>query len=142
MLGFFQELIFELEAFSYIRMGLIPAKQLMSFPKMSSILIFGSPVRTPLIPCHYYWNGWRPWLQQYTQTWRADTPADLPTYEDKRNREETIFLIFRRNIVLHGSYQADEIVIEIEEWKQKVPVVCVKSFSRVLLSVLETSVVF
>ena len=61
--------------------------------------------------------------------------------EDKRVREETIFLIFRSNIVLHDSYQADEIVIEIEEWKQKVPSVCVKSFSRGLLNVLETSFV-
>ena len=31
---------------------------------------------------------------------------------------------------------ADEIVIEIAEWKQKVSGACVKSFSRVLLSVL------
>ena len=61
--------------------------------------------------------------------------------EDKGVREETIFSIFRWNIVLHDSYQADEIVTEIEEWRQKVPGVCVKSFSRVLLSVLETSVV-
>ena len=61
--------------------------------------------------------------------------------EDKWVREETIFLIFRSNIVLHDSYQADEIVIEIEEWKQKVPGICVKlCFGRVLLSVLETSV--
>ena len=48
--------------------------------------------------------------------------------EDKGVREETIFLIFRRHIVLHDSYQADEIVIEVEEWKQKVPGVCVKNF--------------
>ena len=61
--------------------------------------------------------------------------------EDKGVREEAIFLIFRWNIVLHDSYQADEIVIEIEEWKQKVPGICVKlCFGRVLLSVLETSV--
>ena len=61
--------------------------------------------------------------------------------EDKGVREETIFLIFRWNIVLHNSYQADEIVIEIEEWKQNVPGICVKlCFGRVLLSVLETSV--
>ena len=26
---------------------------------------------------------------------------------------------FRLNIVLHDSYQADETVMEIEEWKQK-----------------------
>ena len=55
--------------------------------------------------------------------------------------EQTIFLFFKSNIVLHDSYQADEIMIEIEEWKQKVPSVCVKSFSRGLLNVLETSVV-
>ena len=61
--------------------------------------------------------------------------------EDKGVREETIFLIFRWNLVLHHSYQADEIATEIEEWKQNVPEVCVKSFSRVLLSVLEISVV-
>ena len=61
--------------------------------------------------------------------------------EDKGVREETIVLILRRNIVIHDSYKADEIVKEIEEWKQKVLDVCVKSFSRVLLSVLETSVV-
>ena len=51
--------------------------------------------------------------------------------EDKGVREETIFLIFRWNIVLHDSYQADEIVTEIEELKQKVLGV-VESFSRVL----------
>ena len=62
--------------------------------------------------------------------------------EGKGVREETIcFFVFRLNIVLRNSYQADEIVMEIEEWKQKVPSDSVKSFSRVLLSVLETSVV-
>ena len=61
--------------------------------------------------------------------------------EDKGVREEIISLIFRWNIVLHDSYQVDEIVIEMEEWKQKVPAVCVKSFSRALLRVLEKLVV-
>ena len=61
--------------------------------------------------------------------------------EDKGVREETIFLIFRWNTALHGSYQADEIVTEIEEWKQKVLGASVKSFRRILLSVLETSVI-
>ena len=59
--------------------------------------------------------------------------------EDKGVREETIFLIFRWNIVLHDSYQADETVTEIEEWKQKVLGVCVKSFSRVLKCVGDIS---
>ena len=61
-------------------------------------------------------------------------------HEDKGVREETFLLIFRSNIVLHDSHQADEIVTEMEEWKEKVLGVCVKSFRRVLLSVLETSV--
>ena len=60
--------------------------------------------------------------------------------EGKGVREETICFIFRLNI-LHNSYQVDEIVMEIEEWKQKVPSDSVKSFSRLLLSVLETSIV-
>ena len=58
----------------------------------------------------------------------------------KESERRPFFLIFRWNIVVHDSYQADEIVTGIEEWKQKVPGVCVKSFRRVLLSVLETSV--
>ena len=40
--------------------------------------------------------------------------------EDKGVREETIFLISRWNIGLHDSCQANKIVTEIEEWKQKV----------------------
>ena len=54
MPDFFEKFIFELEAFSYIRMGLSLAKPLMSPQKMFSILIFGSPVCAPIIPCHYY----------------------------------------------------------------------------------------
>ena len=55
-------------------------------------------------------------------------------------RGQFIF-IFRLNIVQCDSYQADEIVMEIEKWKDKVADDYVKSFSRVLLRVLETSVV-
>ena len=43
-------------------------------------------------------------------------------------------------MVQRDSYQADEIVMEIEEWKQKIADDYVKYFSRVLLGVLETSV--
>ena len=46
--------------------------------------------------------------------------------EDKEFRGDH-FLIFRWNIALHDSYREDEIMIEIEGWKQKVPGVCVKS---------------
>ena len=58
--------------------------------------------------------------------------------DDKGVREETIFLIFRWNIV-HDSYLADKIVTEIEEWKQKVLGICVESFSRVLKCVGDVS---
>ena len=53
MPGFFENLIFELGA-SYIRISLRLKRQLMSPQKMFSILVFGSPVCTPLIPCHHY----------------------------------------------------------------------------------------
>ena len=53
MPGFFEKFIFELEVFSYIRMGLSLAKQLISPQKMFSILVFGSPVCTPLIPSQW-----------------------------------------------------------------------------------------
>ena len=59
--------------------------------------------------------------------------------EGKGVRKETIF-ISRQNIVQRDSYQTDEIVMEIEEWKQKVADDYVKSYSRVLLGVLETSI--
>ena len=57
----------------------------------------------------------------------------------KEAERRPFFLIFRWNVVVHYSYQADEIVTEIEEWKQKVLSVCVKSFSRVLKCVGDIS---
>ena len=41
---------------------------------------------------------------------------NYPYDEDEGVREEIIFVIFRLNIVLHDSYEANEIVMEIEEW--------------------------
>ena len=61
--------------------------------------------------------------------------------EGKGVRKETIIFISRLNIVQRNSYQTDEIVMEIEEWKQKVADNFVKSYSRVLVCcVLETSI--
>ena len=100
---------------------------------MFSILIFGSPVCTLLIPCLSLLK--REGTLDSNNIQKHGEQTVLQNYlhdEDKGVREETIFLIFRWNIVLHDSYQADEIVTEIEEWKQKVLGVCVKSFSRVL----------
>ena len=55
-------------------------------------------------------------------------------------RRPFIVIISRLNIVHHYSYHADEIVMEIEEWKQKVADNYVKNFNSVLLGVLETSI--
>ena len=61
--------------------------------------------------------------------------------KEKGSERRPFIFIFRLNIVLHNSYQVEEIVMEIEEWKQKVPGNYIKSFSRVLLSLLQTSIV-
>ena len=58
-----------------------------------------------------------------------------------KESERIFFLIFRLNIVRYDSYLANEIAMEVEEWKQKVFGVIVKSFIRVLVSVSETSIV-
>ena len=58
----------------------------------------------------------------------------------KGSERRPLIFISRFNIVRRDSCQADEIVIEIEEWKQNVAEDYVKSFIRVLLGVLETSV--
>ena len=58
----------------------------------------------------------------------------------KGSERRPFVFISRLNIVQHDSYQADEIIIEIEEWKQKVAEDYVKRFSRVLLGALETSI--
>ena len=59
-----------------------------------------------------------------------------------KGSERRLFIfIFRLNIAMCDSYQADETVMKIEEWKQKVPDDYVKNFGRVLLGLLETSIV-
>ena len=49
----------------------------------------------------------------------------------KESERRPFIFTFRLTIALHDSHQADEIIMEIEEWKQ-VPGNYVKSFSRVL----------
>ena len=58
----------------------------------------------------------------------------------KGSERRPFIFISRLNIVQCDSYQADEIVMEIEEWKQKVADDYVNSYSRVLLGVLGTSI--
>ena len=49
-----------------------------------------------------------------------------------RGSERRPFIfIFRLNIVLHDTYQADEIIMKIEEWKQNVPGNYFNGISRV-----------
>ena len=60
----------------------------------------------------------------------------------KGSERRPFIFISRLNIVQRDSYQADEIVMEVEEWKQKVVDDYAKSFSRVLLGVLETSILY
>ena len=140
MSGFFEKFIFNQEAFSYIRMGLSLARQLRLPQKILTILIFGSPVCTPLIPCLYHWNGWRYWWQTHAETWIADSPAKLARWWGKRSQRQDHF-IFRLNIVLHNSYQANKIVMEIEKWQQKVSGDYARSFNRALSIVFETLIV-
>ena len=58
----------------------------------------------------------------------------------KGSERRPFIFISRLNIVQRDSYQTDEIVMEIEEWKQKVADNYVKNFNSVLLGVLETSI--
>ena len=57
----------------------------------------------------------------------------------KASERRPFIFAFSLNIVLLDLYQADEIVMEIEEWKHQIPEDYVKSFSKVLLSTLEVS---
>ena len=59
----------------------------------------------------------------------------------KASERRPFIFIFRLNIVQWHPYLADEIVMEIEEWKQRVVDDYVKSLGRVLLGVLGTSIV-
>ena len=54
--------------------------------------------------------------------------------------ERRPFIFISRFNIERDSCQADEIDMEIEEWKQKVADDYVKSFSRVLLGVSEISI--
>ena len=120
----FEKFVFELQTFLYsIRMSFSLAKQLMSPHKMFlssaelTILISWSPVCTPLIPCVYLGNGWRPWFSCNNIQKHGDR-AVLKNYLHhgvKRSERRLFIFIFRLSIVLHDSYQADETVMEIKE---------------------------
>ena len=104
------------------------------------ILISWSLVCTSIIPCHYHWNGRRYWLRRHTEE-SGQSRKIINTIRVKSLEGRAFIFIFKLNTVLSNSYQVDEIVMDIEEWKQKVPDDYVKSFSRVLLGLSETLIV-
>ena len=59
----------------------------------------------------------------------------------KGSERRPFIFISRLNVVQQDSYQADEIVMEIEEWKQEVGGDYVKTFGIVVLGVLEASII-
>ena len=73
------------------------------------------------------------------ERWKSCIVAKMIRVKESERRP--FIFISRLNIVQRDSYQADEIIMKIEEWKQKVPDGYVNSFGRVLLGVLETSIV-
>ena len=108
------------------------------------VLISWSPVCTPLIGFHYHWKVWVMTLVANTTTYRntkGGKSCKITNITVKESERRPFIFIFRLNNSLRDSYEADEIVMEIEEWKQKVPDIYVKSFIRVLLGVLEASIV-
>ena len=128
-------------------MGLCLAKQLMSPQKIiviSKVHYFDS-----LISCLYTLNPLSlslKWVMTLVETIYREERGEreiLQNYQHNKGkgvRKWTIIFIYRLNIVQLDSYQADEIIMEIEEWKQKLADDDVKSLRRNLLGVLETSV--
>ena len=123
--------VFELEEFYYsTRMGLSLAKQLISQQKMfviSKVHYFNF-----LVSCLYTFNPLSlslKWVVILVETKCSNM---------ERGKSCKITNL---NIFLWDSYKAAEIVMEIEEWKQKLSGSYVKSFGRVLLGVLETLIV-
>ena len=127
-------------------MGISLAKQLMSLQEVfviSKVYYFGF-----LVPSLYTFNPlslllkWGMILVATTYRNMEKEKFCKTTNKIRVNGSERrpFILIFRLIIVLCDSYQTDEIVMEIEEWKQKVPDDYLKSFGRVLLGVY-TSIV-
>ena len=119
-------------------MGLCLEKQLMSPQKI--IVISKVHYFDFLVSCLYtfnplslyHWNGgWWPWLKQHTEG-NVEIGKSCKINNMIRAKESgrrPFIFISRLNIVQRNSNQADEIVMEIEEWKQKVQDNCLKSFT-------------
>ena len=127
-------------------MGISLAKQLMSLQEVfviSKVYYFGF-----LVPSLYTFNPLSLLLKWgmilVATTYRNMEKEKFCKTTNKirvsGSERRPFILIFRLIIVLCDSYQTDEIVMEIEEWKQKVSDDYLKSFGRVLLGVY-TSIV-
>ena len=106
-------------------MGLSLAKQLLSPQKM---FVINKVQYFYLLVCLYAFNP-LPLLLKWVMTLVATTYRNMARGKfckitnkiRVKGSDRTPFIfIFRLNIVLHNSYQADEIGIESEKWKQKV----------------------
>ena len=76
-----------------------------------------------LIPSHYHRKVWVMTLVANATTNRNMKRGKCCKFTNIRvngSERRPFFFIFRLIIVLRDSYQADEILMEIEEWKQKV----------------------
>ena len=128
----FVKFVLELEAFSYIRMGLSLAKQLICCLRKCSLFYFW-------VSCLYTFNP-LPLLLKWVTTLTGTTYRNMENRKScrttymvriKESERRPFFKIFRWNNVLHDSYQAHEIVTEMEESKQKV-IKCVGGNSCIL----------
>ena len=124
-------------------MGLCLAKQLMSPQRI--IIISKVHYFDFLVSCLYTFNPlslllkWVMTLvERNVETEKSCKITNM--IRVKVSERRPFIFISRLNIVQRDSCQADKIVMEIEEWKQKVADDYVKSFSRVLLGVLGTSI--
>ena len=127
-------------------MGLCLAKQLMSPQKI--ILISKVHYFDFLVSCLYTFDPLLLSLK-YMMTLVETTERNVERGKSckitnmirvKGSERRPFIFISRLNIIQRDSYQADEIVIEIEEWKQNVVDDYVKSITRVLLGALEASI--
>ena len=127
-------------------MGLCLAKQLMSPQKI--ILISKVHYFDFLVSCLYTFDPLLLSLK-YMMTLVETTERNVERGKSckitnmirvKESERRPFIFISRLNIIQRVSYQADEIVIEFEEWKQNVVDDYVKSITRVLLGVLEASI--
>ena len=131
-------------------MGLCLAKQLMSPQKIiviSKVHYFDS-----LISCLYTLNPLSlslkrlmtlvetTYREKHGEREREKSCKITNVIRVKGSEKRRFIFLSRLNIVQRDSYQPDKIIMEIEEWKQKFADNYVKSFSRVLLGVLETSI--